>query len=39
MRREVEEHFRRCVAELPFYHRVKVLHLRDAELPRTAPAR
>ena len=35
-RRKVEAHFRDVSTKLPIYKRVKVLHLRDAELPRTA---
>ena len=35
-RAEVEEHFRKVSAALPFTRRVKVLHFWDAELPRTA---
>jgi long-chain acyl-CoA synthetase len=36
VRREVEEHFRKVSAELPFYRRVKVLRLWDGELPKTS---
>jgi long-chain acyl-CoA synthetase len=36
VRRKVEEHFRDISSTLPFYKRVKVLHLWDGELPRTA---
>ena len=36
VRAEVEEHFRRVSAELPFYRRIKVLRLWDGELPRTS---
>lgn len=36
VRRELEEHFRKVSAEMPFYRRVKVLRLRDGELPRTS---
>jgi long-chain acyl-CoA synthetase len=34
--RKVEEHFREVSAGLPFFKRVKVLHLTPFELPRTA---
>ncbi|MCA1636919.1 MAG: AMP-binding protein [Acidobacteria bacterium] len=34
--RKVEEHFREVSASLPFFKRVKVLHLTPFELPRTA---
>ncbi len=36
VRRELEEHFRRVSADLPFYRRVKVLRFWDRELPRTS---
>ena len=36
VRAEVEEHFRRVSAELPFHRRIKVLRLWDGELPRTS---
>jgi long-chain acyl-CoA synthetase len=36
VRRRVEEHFRDVSSTLPFYKRVKVMHFRDGELPRTA---
>ncbi len=36
VRRELEEHFRLVSAEMPFYRRVKLLRLWDAELPRTS---
>src|SRR5262249_36767797 len=35
VRREVEEHFRKISAEMPFYRRVKVLRLWGGELART----
>jgi long-chain acyl-CoA synthetase len=35
-RREIEEHLKRVSATLPFYRRVKVLHLWEGELPKTA---
>lgn len=34
--KRVEEHFRDISSTIPFYKRVKVLHFRDGELPRTA---
>jgi long-chain acyl-CoA synthetase len=34
--KKVEEHFREISAALPFYKRVKVLHITPFELPRTA---
>ncbi|HEV8160688.1 MAG TPA: 1-acyl-sn-glycerol-3-phosphate acyltransferase, partial [Pyrinomonadaceae bacterium] len=34
--KKVEEHFRQISASLPFFKRVKVLHLTPFELPRTA---
>jgi long-chain acyl-CoA synthetase len=34
--RRVEEHFREVSAALPFFKRVKILHLTPFELPRTA---
>jgi long-chain acyl-CoA synthetase len=34
--KKVEEHFREVSASLPFFKRVKVLHLTPFELPRTA---
>jgi long-chain acyl-CoA synthetase len=34
--KKVEEHFREISASLPFFKRVKVLHLTSFELPRTA---
>lgn len=34
--RKVEEHFREVSASLPFFKRVKVLHITAYELPRTA---
>ncbi len=36
VRREIEEHFQKKSAEMPFYRRVKVLRLWDGELPRTS---
>ena len=36
VRRELEEHFRKVGAELPFYRRVKVLRFWDGDLPRTS---
>ncbi len=36
VRRELEEHFRKVSADLPFYRRVKLLRLWDGELPRTS---
>ncbi|MFZ5470874.1 MAG: AMP-binding protein, partial [Myxococcota bacterium] len=36
VRRELEEHFKKVSAEMPFYRRVKVLRLWDGELPRTS---
>ena len=36
MNKKVEEHFREVSASLPFFKRVKVLHLTPFELPRTA---
>jgi long-chain acyl-CoA synthetase len=36
VRRELEEHFRKTSAEIPFYRRVKVLRFWDGELPRTS---
>ena len=36
VRRDVEDHFRKVSADMPFYRRVKVLKLWDGELPRTA---
>jgi long-chain acyl-CoA synthetase len=36
VRRRVEAHFREVGARLPYYRRVKVLHLFDGELARTA---
>ena len=36
VRRELEEHFRKTSAEMPFYRRVKVLRFWDGELPRTS---
>ncbi len=35
-RREIEEHLKRISATLPFYRRIKVLHLWEGELPKTA---
>src|SRR4030095_1582155 len=35
--KKVEEHFREISASLPFFKRVKVLHITPFELPRTAP--
>ncbi len=35
-RRLVEDHLRRVSASLPFYKRIQVWHLTDAELPKTA---
>ncbi len=32
----VQEHFRKVSAELPFWKRVKIVHIWDGELPRTA---
>lgn len=34
--RKVEEHFRKVSASLPFFKRVKVLHITPYELPRTS---
>ncbi len=36
VRREIEEHFKKVSAEMPFHRRVKVLKLWDGELPRTS---
>ncbi len=36
VRQKAEAHFREVSLKLPYYKRVKVLHLRDAELPKTA---
>jgi long-chain acyl-CoA synthetase len=36
VRAELEEHFRRVSADLPFYRLVKVLRFWDTELPRTS---
>jgi long-chain acyl-CoA synthetase len=36
VRREIEEHFRAVSAEMPFYRRVKLVRIWDAELPRTS---
>ena len=36
VRRELEEHFRKTSAEMPFYRRVKVLRFWDGDLPRTS---
>ncbi len=36
VRRELEEHFQKQSAQMPFYRRVKVLRLWDGELPRTS---
>jgi long-chain acyl-CoA synthetase len=36
IRREIEEHFHKKSAEMPFYRRVKVLRIWDGELPRTS---
>lgn len=36
VRRELEEHFRKVSADMPFYRRVKVLKFWDSELPRTS---
>ncbi|MCB9558603.1 MAG: AMP-binding protein [Deltaproteobacteria bacterium] len=36
VQRRVEEHIRAVSADLPFYKRIKTLHLWDRELPRTA---
>jgi len=36
VRAKIEEHFRKVSATLPLYKRVKVLHLWEGELPRTA---
>ncbi len=36
VRRELEEHFKKLSADMPFYRRVKVLRLWDGELPRTS---
>jgi long-chain acyl-CoA synthetase len=35
VRAELEEHFRRVSAELPFHRRIKVLRYWDADLPKT----
>jgi long-chain acyl-CoA synthetase len=35
-RREIEEHVKRVSATLPFFRRIKVLHLWEGELPKTA---
>ncbi|HZA13242.1 MAG TPA: 1-acyl-sn-glycerol-3-phosphate acyltransferase, partial [Myxococcaceae bacterium] len=36
VRREIEEHFRKVSADMPFYRRVKFLRSWDGELPRTS---
>jgi long-chain acyl-CoA synthetase len=36
VRQELEEHFQRTSAEMPFHRRIKVLRLWDGELPRTS---
>jgi len=36
VRAELEEHFRRVSAELPFHRRIKVLRFWDADLPKTS---
>ena len=36
VRSELEEHFRRVSAELPFHRRIKVLRFWDADLPKTS---
>jgi long-chain acyl-CoA synthetase len=36
VRREIDEHFRRISADMPFHRRVKVLRLWEGELPRTS---
>ncbi|MCP3098169.1 AMP-binding protein [Myxococcus sp. K15C18031901] len=36
VRRELEEHFRKVGAGMPFYRRMKVLRFWDGELPRTS---
>jgi len=36
VRRELEQHFRDVSSGMPFYRRVKVVHLWDGTLPRTA---
>jgi long-chain acyl-CoA synthetase len=36
VRAELHEHFAKASASLPFWKRIKALHLWDAELPRTA---
>src|SRR5262249_58325948 len=36
VRQEIEEHFQKKSAEMPFYRRVKILRLWDGELPRTS---
>src|SRR5438874_7257227 len=35
-REEIEEHFAKVSADLPFWKRVKILHFWNADLPRTA---
>ncbi len=36
VREDVEAHFRRQSAALPFYKRIQILHLREGALPKTA---
>ena len=36
VRRELEDHFRKVSAEIPFYRRIKILHFWEGELPRTS---
>lgn len=36
VRRELDEHFRKVSADLPFYRRVKVIRFVESELPRTS---
>ncbi|MGQ0504794.1 MAG: AMP-binding protein, partial [Myxococcaceae bacterium] len=36
VRREIEEHFKKISADMPFYRRVKILRVWDGELPRTS---
>jgi long-chain acyl-CoA synthetase len=36
VRRKLENHFREVSLKLPYYKRIKALHLWDAELPKTA---
>src|SRR5205807_4739335 len=36
LRLELQDHFAKVSAALPFWKRIKVLHLWDSDLPRTA---